>query len=104
MILIHAHQRLPDKTLVMIVGAVLECNAHKARVQTGDGGELNIKRANPKLYSSGFVEIYGTIQPDSSIMEVILNFNAAFLPSSPQIQAFILFIHAGIIYEFWRLL
>jgi hypothetical protein len=79
-ILIPPHQRLPDKTQVMIVGAVLECNAHKARVQTGDGGELNIKRANPKLYSSGFVEIYGTIQPDSSIMEVTLNSDAAFLP------------------------
>jgi hypothetical protein len=62
--------------------------AHKARVQTGDGFELAIKRANPKLYSSSYVEIFGTLQvrlqtkkstktnihyilqPDLSIMEV----------------------------------
>jgi hypothetical protein len=36
--------------------------AHKARVQTGDGFELAIKRANPKLYSSSYVEIFGTLQ------------------------------------------
>jgi hypothetical protein len=62
--------------------------AHKARVQTGDGFELAIKRANPKVYSSSYVEIFGTLQvrlqtkkstnknihyilqPDLSIMEV----------------------------------
>jgi hypothetical protein len=70
----------------MVVGAVLECNvqylyfasilrsierlqAHKARLQTGDGFELVIKRANPKLYSSSCVEVFGTVQVSISLVD-----------------------------------
>ena len=67
-------------------------------METGEGGELIIKRANPKLYTSNCVEIFGTVQPDLSIMEVIdvvLNYQTllSFCFSDTQ--------HAGLFYQFW---
>ncbi len=60
----------------MTIVSFISWQAHKARLQTGDGFELVVKRANPKLYSSSCVEVFGTIQVGINILILIFSISS----------------------------